>query len=233
MSSTPNPNPENGNPPAPTAADLDRLKAALEAERAAHKETKTKAAERRTVYARTLGLAENVNDEDIVAHLSGTDHAKAVASIQAERDELRAKVTKIEQERDAQHVESAISAALSKSGMIPANHEDAANLIRSMLTVKEGKVVTKDGVPNVIPGMDPTQLFHATVKTLRPHWWPSSVGGGAVGSRGNANPNALPGDASCFDPRSPNFNVTKQGQYHRAYGPEVAARARAQYGGGR
>lgn len=169
----------------PTAADLDRLKAALEAERAAHKETKTKGAERRTVYARTLGLAENANDEDIVAPLSGTDHAKAVASIQAERDELRAKVTKIEQERDAQHVESATSSALSKSGMIPANHEDAANLIRSMLTVKDGKVVTKDGVPNVIPGMDPTQLFHATVKTLRPHWWPSSVGGGAVGSRGN------------------------------------------------
>lgn len=101
MSTTPNPNPDNNNPPAPTAADLDRLKAALEAERAAHKETKTKAAERRTAYARTLGLPENVNDDDIVAHLSGTDHAKAVASIQAEREELRAKVTKIEQERDA------------------------------------------------------------------------------------------------------------------------------------
>lgn len=232
MSTTPNPTPD-GNPPAPTAADLDRLKTALEAERLAHKETKTKAAERRTVYARTLGLAENVNDEDIVAHLSGTDHAKAVASIQAERDELRATVTKIEQERDAQTVESAISSALSKSGMIPANHEDAANLIRSMLTVKEGKVVTKDGVPNVIPGMDPTQLFHATVKTLRPHWWPTSVGGGAVGSRGVSDPNGLPAGSECFNPRSSAFNVTEQGRMVRQYGPGIVARAQAKYGGGR
>ncbi len=79
------------------------------------------------------------------------------------------KVTKSEQERGSQHVESAIGASLSKSGIIHAIREDAANLIRSLLTVKDGKMVTKNGVPNVIPDMDPTQLFLATVKTLRPH----------------------------------------------------------------
>ncbi len=216
----------------PTAADLDRLKAALEAERTAHKESKAKAAERRTVYARTLGLAENVSDDDIVAHLSGTDHAKAVASIQAERDELRTKVTKIEQERDAQTVESAISAALSKSGMIPANHEDAANLMRPMLSVKDGKVVTKDGLSNVLPGMDPTQFVHATLKTIRGHWFPASVGGGAVGSRGTSNPNGLPPGAECFDRRHSSFSLTEQGKWARRWGADNLARAQAKYGKG-
>jgi hypothetical protein len=155
-----------------------------------------------------------------------------VASIHAERDELRAKVTKIEQERDAQTVESAISAALSKSGMIPDFHQDAANLMRSVFTVKDGKVVTKDGVPNVFPNMDCAQYVQSTLKTTAARFWPKSTGGGAVGSRGVSDPNGLPAGSECFDPRSPAFNVTQQGRMVRQYGPGIVAIAQAKYGKG-
>lgn len=45
----------------------------------------------------------------------------------------------------------------------------AANLMRPMQPVQDGKVVTRDGVANVIRGMAPAQLPQSTVKTIRGH----------------------------------------------------------------
>lgn len=112
-------------------------------------------------------------------------------------------VTKIKGERNAERIDSAISAALGKSPMIQANTPDAMNLMRPLFAVDDkGRVVTKGGDTGEASGMDPSQFVAGRLGTLRSHWFAPSQGGGAKGG-GIASAGA---DVSCFR----TGNVTEQ-----------------------
>lgn len=185
--------------------DITKLQAALQAERDAHKATK---AQYLAPIRTALGLGEDANLDTITATL-GTrlgDADKIVAdrtaSLTAERDAAVAERDKISGERNAEKIDAAISAALSKSGIIAQNTEDATLILRGVLEVnKDGRVVTK-AAPNVVPGQSAEQFVMGQLKTMRTHYWPGNTSGGARGGSHSA-PSGL--DVSAFR----TGNVTK------------------------
>jgi hypothetical protein len=104
---------------------------------------------------------------------------------------------------------------------------------RSLFTVDEkGNVRTKTDAPNTIPNADPGAWILTELRVKRPHWWPTSVGGGARGGSGAPAPQGLPGNPDCFKP-GPTWNFTQQMVYSKQFGAEAAARAARLFGGGR
>lgn len=196
----------------PTIAELQasvtKLNKALDAEREAHKATKTELA------AHATGDVEKIVTDRL-------------APVVKERDDAKAHAAKVAADWDAHRIDAAIGQALGKCGMIPANHEDAAAMLRGVLEVnKDGAVITK-AAANTIAGMTIEQHVHSVMKAARPHWWPPSSGGGASGGKHSGSG----GDAACFDPRSSKFSVTAQAQFERRYGTDAARRAARQFGG--
>lgn len=215
--------------------DITKLQAALQAERDAHKATK---AQYLAPIRTALGLGEDANLDTITASL-GTrlgDADKIVAdrtaALTAERDAAIADAAKVKADRAAERVDSAISGALAKSNMIQANAPDAMNLLRGLFHVDDkGRVVTKGGDTGEPAGVTPEQFVAARLGAIRSHWFPGNVSGGARSS-GNFT-GGLAGDTSCFDPRSPNYNITRQYQLEVTHGSAWADAARKRYGGTR
>jgi hypothetical protein len=132
-------------------------------------------------FAKALGMDEATATPDAVLATLGTRLGDA-AKVTTERDEAVAEVEKIRGERDAERIDAAISAALGKSTMIPANAPDALNLMRPLFHVDDkGRVVTKGGDTGEVPGIDPAQFAASRLGSLRPHWFPASAGAGAKG----------------------------------------------------
>lgn len=134
---------------------------------------------------KALGLGDEADDAAILAALGNTTK---------ERDEAKTRADSIAAERDTVRLDAEIRNALGKSGIIAQNTEDATAILRGVLEVKEGRVVTK-AAPNVVPGQTPEQFIAGQLRSLRPHYWPLSQGGGAKGAGHAAHPGA---DVSCF-----------------------------------
>ncbi len=226
---TPNPN-----TPAPEGGDdIAKLREALRKERDEHKATKTALSVFRADVARVTGLGEDAPIEQIGERLTQTDKLiqKKTTALQTERDEAVKRAESLLSERKAEKLEAAIDAGLRRSGVKPECLEDARAILRGALEVNEkGEVVTKTA-PNVIPGQSVEFFTVSQLRQMRPHYWPTSVGGGARGSGGRADGGA--GDTSCFDPKHANYNLTAQGAYLRQHGQAAFDRARARYGGGK
>lgn len=159
---------------------------------------------------KALALGDDADDAAILAALGNTTK---------ERDEHKARADAVAAERAAERIDAAISAALSKSGMIQANTPDAMNLMRPLFTLDDkGRVVTKGGDTGEAPGMDPAQFVAGRLGTLRGHWFPVSVSGGARG--GGYTPPSGP-DASCFK----TGNVTGMMNYIGTHGEQAAIAA--------
>jgi predicted transcriptional regulator len=134
-----------------------------------------------------LGLGDDADDAAILAALGNTTK---------ERDEAKSRADTIAAERDGERMDAEIRHALGKSGIIAQNTDDAAAILRGVLEVKEGRVVTK-AAPNVVPGQTVEQFIVGQLRSLRPHYWPASAGAGAKG--GGPIPSAG-ADVSCFKP---------------------------------
>lgn len=214
-------------------ASVSRLEKALAAERDAHKSTR--AGFLAPVRA-ALGLGDDAALDAVTAALSTRlgDADKIVAertnALTAERDSARAELEQIRAERNAERTERAIGDALAKSGIIAHNADDAASILRGVLEVTDKGEVRTKAAPNIVPGQTPEQFIAGQLRTLRPHYWPASVGGGAKGTGTMPTPNL--GNDSCFDPRSPQFNVTAQFQYEARFGKAAADAALKKYGRG-
>lgn len=149
-----------------------------------------------------------------------------------ERDEARSKAADVESRWASEKVDSALRSAFEKSGAAREHEEDFLLLARGLFEVddKGGVRTRKDAT---LPGMDPAGWIVAELRAKRPHYWPTSVGGG---SRGGGSISSAGADDSCFNPTSPNYNFTAQLAAEAKYGPEFADKARAKYrgrGGGR
>lgn len=227
---TPNPNTPA---PAPEGGDdIAKLREALRKEREEHKATKTALSVFRADIGKATGLGEDAPLEAIAARLTDTDKLiqEKTTAIQTERDEAVKRAETLLSERKAEKLEAAIDAGLRRSGVKPECLEDARTILRGALEVNEkGEVVTKTA-PNVIPGQSVEFFTVSQLRQMRPHYWPTSVGGGARGASGRAD---IAGDISCFDPKHANYNLTAQGAYLRTHGREAFDRARARFGGGK
>jgi hypothetical protein len=237
VSDNPNPIPEGDNSPANPATleealpILERLRTNLSKSRADVKVRDAKHAEFRRALTAPLGLPPDASFADVSAKVSNLDGlvAERTAALKKSADDAAARATRVENEWNAHRIENAIAAAVAGSGMLKQHAEDAANMLRPLLSVKDGRVVTRDDAPNAIPGATPEQLIALQVKAGRPHWWPANVGGGAMGSAAHIRL----ADTSCFNPRSPAFNITEQHRFARAHGSAAALEAMRKYGGGR
>ena len=165
-----------------STASIEKLSKALEAERAAHKQTKR---EMLDPLRNTLGLGDDADLEAVTSTLSArlgnadARIAEQTETLTAERDEARAEAEKVRAERNVERVEAAIIAALGKSAMIEANHEDAMALLTPLFGVgDDGRVVSLGGESGEPGGLTPDQFVAARLGALRPHWFAQSVGGG-------------------------------------------------------
>ncbi|MFG0291720.1 MAG: hypothetical protein ACF8MJ_01050 [Phycisphaerales bacterium JB050] len=193
-----------------TSTDVAKLQSALKAEREAHKATKSSYL---APFREALSLGDDADLDSITATLqSRLGDADAIvtertAAITAERDAAIAERDTMKSERAREQVEHAIYAALSRSGMNPEHHADAANLIRSAVEVNDkGEVVTK-AADGVVAGQTPAQFIASQLRSQRAHYWPHSRGAGA---RSGSELGTIDTDAACFDPRSPQYSITKQ-----------------------
>lgn len=206
---------------------------ALKAEREAHKQTR---AELLGPVRKALGLGDDAGVDAIVSALAAkVPEAEALIAertktLTAERDAAVAERDAIKAERAAEKIAAALSAAFEKSGAKPEHKADFLLLARGVFTVDEsGRVVTRKDAADTLPGVDPAQWIVSQLRAQRPHYWPVSVGAGATGGR-----SGIPlGDTSCFNPRSPAYNLTDQIRYEKRYGKPAADAAIRQYGGGR
>lgn len=227
---TPNPN-----TPAPEGGDdIAKLREALRKERDDHKATKTALSVFRADVARVTGLGEDAPIEQIGERLTQTDKLiqEKTSALSTERDEAIKRADTLLSERKAERVEAAIDASLRRAGIKPECAEDARAILRGAVEVddKSGEVRTKTA-PNVVPGQNVDQFIVGQLRTMRPHYWPASVGGGAKGSSGGGADSSA--NTDCFNPDSPRYSLTEMGRYLRTHGQTAFDRARARYGGGK
>lgn len=217
-----------------TRGEIDKLTQTLAKVRDEHKAEK---AAMLGPIRQALGLGDDAGTDAILAALtSRTPDAEALvtqrtAALTKERDTAVAAADAIKTERNAEKIDAALNAAFDKSGAKPEHRPDFLLLAKALFTVDaKGRVVTRDDAADTLPGVEPAAWIVGQLRASRPHYWPTSTGGGASGGGAHGAPL---GDTSCFDPRSPRFNMSDQMRYERKWGREAADRAIRMYGGGR
>ena len=229
MSTTP---PNSPSPSAPE--DVNRTLEALRKEREEHKATKAALSLLRTDLGRVTGLGEDAPIEKIAERLGDTEKAitDRLSPVIAERDSAVRRAETLEQEKRAAILDRAVDQAIARSGVTDSAVEDAKMHLRAALTIDDkGQVVTK-GENGEVGGQSPDWFVVSRLRSLRPGYWPTSIGGGAKGNSGNSPASAV--DDRCFNVRDPvNYSVTAQGQFYKRHGADAAERARRKYGGGR
>ncbi|MCC6230046.1 MAG: hypothetical protein IT432_12580 [Phycisphaerales bacterium] len=142
----------------------------------------------RTGIAKGLGLAEDATDETLLAR---------AAEVAKERDDAKTRANTIAAERNTEKMDAEIRSAVTKAGIFAQSTDDATAILRGVLEVTDKGEVRTKAAPNVVPGQTVEQFIAGQLKTMRPHYWPTSIGGGAKG--GGFAAHAGP-DVSCFKP---------------------------------
>lgn len=223
-----------------TDDDVRRVQTGLTKERDEHKKTKekyksfdpylediegtlAKLDEYETLKAASAGKFDQAKfDEQVAGKVKAASAAferqiktkdETIASLTQENETLKANERK-------RLIREAVRAAAVQSKMVETAVEDAEFLAERLFEITDdGKVVTKDGV-GVTPGVDAT-VWLTDMQPKRPHWWPSSVGGGGKGSGkgggfGGSNPFSKEG-----------WNLTAQAQLVRENRDRAEQMARA------
>lgn len=129
---------------------------------------------------------------------------RKVDALESERDEYKTKHEEVVTQRMADRREAHLRKAAAAAGLRNEAIEDAILYAGHFEENDEGKFVTREGVPDVTPGLDP-EVWFSDMKDRRPHWWPQSQGGGAQGNNG--------GTAGASNPFSKAaWNKTEQGR---------------------
>ena len=227
-----------------TQADVDRVQAALNKERGDHKQVRERLQQFGEVDPATLpALQEELNeakarletlttegklDEGKVQAQIDAAIARATGPLNRDKDSLsrqleatkkavadkEAENVKLHADIESEHVRLAIRDAAIAAKVRPTAIDDAVLVGERMFEYVDGKLLTK-GENGVTPGLSPKEWAKEMEET-RPHWWPDSVGGGALGGKGGGaflkdNPFSAEG-----------WDVTKQGQAYKE-NPEKAA----------
>lgn len=236
-----------------TQADIDRVNEALRKERKDHGETKGKLSkwgdlDPETIPGQLAELDEAKAKLELVSKDGKIDETKMAAAIEAatkravgplERDKLalerrlqdatkateaaQGEVAKLNGSIVTGRIEQALRDSAAAAKVITTAIDDAVMVgVRYFEFTEDGKIVTKDGL-GVTPGLKPGEWFK-DMQEARPHWWPTSVGGGAGGGRGS------PGSGANNPWSRDGWNITNQGKYLREHGQEKAVLAAAAVG---
>ena len=206
-----------------TQANLDRVQAALDKERADHKETKDKL----TVWgdldhektlatldripeleAAAKGALDEAKIEEIVTRrVEGTINTRT-APLERQVTVLTGKLETVATERDALAGEkqqrrvhdTVLEALIEKPEVRRDAYDDALLWAERHLEIREddNKIVTRDQV-GVTPGVE-TGVWLMEMLDKRPHWQKPSKGGGAPGSRDGGDITNNP-----WNPKAPNL----------------------------
>jgi hypothetical protein len=218
-----------------TDKDIAKLSKSLKDEREAHKDTKQKlkvldGIDDPETLADRLGKLEELEAENATLKAGGKGKAgteeverlvearikRVVAPIERERDQYKAKVGELEAETGTLKgtlkrgkMETQARRLASDLKVIPQAIDDVLLNVSSLFDEDEdGNVTHKElGV-----GMD---VWLKDMQEKRPHWWATSVGGGAGGGSGLARGQKNPWSAQ-------GWNLTEQGKYVREHGIEKA-----------
>lgn len=208
--------------------EFETVHRSLQAERDAHKATKSKLGvwgdlNAEEVLAKLDRIAElekvaggaldekkidEIVETRIGSRLGPVERArKAAETALAEKDAL---IASLLGEKKSNAIRSAVTRAAVADKVIESALEDVVLVAERLFDVTDdGKVTVKETGLSV-------QEWLADQKAKRPHWWPQSTGGGAGGSSG-----VLAGE----NPWSAeHWNFTKQGQITREKGEAYAAR---------
>jgi len=216
-----------------TQADVDAVRTALSKERTDHKATKAQlqgwaGLDKNEVMGK-LDLVKGL-EEKFGGDLTKLDEsdlvkgkiAQATGPLSREITDLKKKVSEQETEigdfktKDrGRQISDIVRSAAGKTKAHPTALFDIEAAAKSMMEFDDsGKLITRDGVSGVTPGLD-ADGWLAEMQKARPHWWPESVGGGA-----NGGGKLLKGGTNPFS--SEGWNMTKQGEIVREQGMEVA-----------
>jgi hypothetical protein len=218
-----------------TQADIDRINEGLSKERAEHKETKEKLkvfvnanvdveqyekdqTELVELRAKVEAGAGEGFDQDkfdeAVAKLAEAKTVTATAPINRENERLTAENEELRTANDG-HVQrettrtisDAVRTAATTSKVIDTAMDDVLMLGERVFAIQEdGTVLTRDEV-GCTPGIAP-DIWLSEMQERRPHWWPTSTGGGANGSGGGNGFSNNPFSAT-------HWNLTEQGKIVR------------------
>jgi hypothetical protein len=135
--------------------------------------------------------------------------------------EKEAEVAKLTADAESERTRLAIRDAAIAAKVLPTAIDDAVLVGERMFETVDGKLLTK-GDNGITPGLSPKE-WAKEMEEKRPHWFPTSVGGGAQGGKGG-------GSSNKDNPfTAENWSVTKQGQLFKE-NPEKAAQMAARAG---
>lgn len=223
-----------------TQADIDRLQTALTNERNEHKETKdllgkwTALGEIDDIHdkldkfpeleAASQGKLDEAQIEEIVTRrVDGTIKSRIaplerqITQLTGERDEAVAEASESRKTITRTKIHDAVRSQLVANKVINEAMDDALMHADRIFEIREddGAIVARDQV-GVTPGIAPDEWL-TEMKQARPHWFPSSQGGGAGGN------NRGPGAGADNPWTKENWNITKQHMYTKQHGREKAA----------
>lgn len=217
--------------------DNKKLKAALKAFEPLGKPDEVQAKLDRIEELEALAAAAGGTDEKKIEELvtkrvegklrsATTPLERQLKQINDERTALAEELTALKAEKTRRTLHDEIRAAATHKdvNMRVEAIEDAQILGERVFEVTtDGKVLTRDGVPGITPGLKPAEWLR-DLQQSRPHWWPETVGGKARGGAGGGgNPGENPWAADTW-------NMTKQGQFVRQFGMERAGKMAAAAG---
>lgn len=232
-----------------TDADVQRVQRALEQEKTAHKETKERLTKFGDLDADEIhGKLDEFEelkvrletgeggkiDEEKIEKLVEQRVRRQVAPFERENSKLKNELA----ERDSQlgelqgtitksRIETSVRKQAEALKIVPSAIDDVVMLAERICEVSDdGAVVTKDGV-GVLPGVG-LDVWLSDMKPKRPHWWPTSQGGGAGGSEGNAGVGNNPWSKDHWNLTAQGKIVQEQGldkaqQFAKAAGSKVGA----------
>lgn len=206
-----------------TSADVTRVQSALNSEKAAHRDTKSKLIEFSSLgkvdelrekldrFPELEEAARGKIDETKLNTLVDQRLRAKVAPIERERDQFKTRVSELESENIAlkgegrtRTVKDEVLKAASKLKVRSDAIEDVLLYAERLFDLEDGtnSVVAKDNV-GITPGIS-AEVWLTEMQNKKPYWWGETQGGGASGSRA--------GGQSVVNPwKADTWNMTQQG----------------------
>lgn len=220
-----------------TQADVDRVQEALRKEREDHKEARNKLSawsdlepdevRKKLDRYNELEVLARGKSEEIESKLEELTEARVrtrLSPVERELNALKAKhaeaekmIAEFSSQARRRSIHDKIREQADKLKVRAEALPDVLLLAEAVFDVTEdGGVLTKENPFGINPGLSP-DAWLADMQQARPHWWPTSSGGGANGGAGSGSFGKNPWS-------SDNWNMTEQAKVLRERGEEVAAR---------
>jgi hypothetical protein len=218
-----------------TQGDIDRIQEGLKKEKNDHKETKGKlSAWRGMDPAEELPKLDKIPELEALAASKGMDdeHVEKIVQgrikgivgpLERELDTLREgkitsdlEISAFKTKDKTRVISDAVRKSATESKVVGTALEDVLMVAKSHFEINDsGEVRTKGDISGVTAGVD-AQMWMQDMVLARPHWFPSTTGGGSGGSDGRGG--GFPGNPWSKE----HWNLTKQGQIVKQHGPEKA-----------